>query len=303
MVLDNLQKQLGDTSTPLKKLIEAITPIFGIRWDLQVIQRIGSKRLNDIMWSLRNSRLPQKEYARIGDLWRIGAATDGTFPTAWEAWRAILERFNLDDEFPLAKWLPIVDGCIKQGWKEPSELASADAMSFQAVATARSFDPVAIQLWKASVLVFADISEGSSLALKGASANAEQLISRLKATTWVASAVNKDVTKSLGKLRMPKDFPALGPAAKLNKLRLASTNKVKVRRFFRTASQRNSLIGIRHVFGSFASAIRCYYSFCELKGCQPFPVRSLTVIEWSSIFNPGATFANYLNYLRKACFS
>ena len=101
---------------------------------------------------------------------------------------------------------------------------------------------------------------------------------------------------------MPKTFPNLGPAAKLNKLRQASVNQFKIRRFFRTASQQNALTGIRQVFGSFASAIRCYYSFCELRGCEPFPARSSTAIEWSAIFNPGATFGNYVNYLKKACF-
>ena len=88
LILDNLQKQLRDTSTPRKQLIEAITPAFGIRRDPQVIQMIGPERLRDILRSLRNSKPPRGDYGRINELWNKGIATDNTFPIAWGHWRA-----------------------------------------------------------------------------------------------------------------------------------------------------------------------------------------------------------------------
>ena len=48
--------------------------------------------------------------------------------------------------------------------------------------------------------------------------------------------------------------------------------------------------------------MRCYFSFCELRGNPPFPARVAIVVEWSSLFNPGGPFRNYVNYLKKACF-
>ena len=306
LVLDHLKTHQRDTPTPRQKLIEALIPVFGIRWGSQIIRRIGPIRLCDILWSLRNSKLPQSECNRVNELWHQGLATDNTPPntskTKWEARRALIERFNLDGEIPLAKWLVIVDVCVKQGWLGPSRLATADSLSFTTVVTAHSLDPLDIPLWEASVLVSTGISEGATIALKGASANAEQLIKRLKATSWVSSAVTKDASKPLRKPRLPKTFSQLSPAAKLNRLRLASVNQFKIRRVFRTDAQTNALIGERNFFGSFASSIRCYFSFCELMGIPPFPLRASAAIEWSSIFNPGATFANYANYLKKSCF-
>ena len=61
LVIDRLRTHLMGTSTPRNKLIEAAIPVFGIRWDAQGINRIGSERLCDILWSLRNSELPQAE--------------------------------------------------------------------------------------------------------------------------------------------------------------------------------------------------------------------------------------------------
>ena len=49
LVLYHLQTHLRDTSTPRNKLMEDAIPVFGIRRGSQVINRIGSKRLCDIL--------------------------------------------------------------------------------------------------------------------------------------------------------------------------------------------------------------------------------------------------------------
>ena len=271
LVLNNLAKHLFCRSTTRKQLIEALIPVFGIRWDVRVLRRIGTKRLLELLCALRNSAVPRPEYDRISELWKAGLANETTFPVAWEPWRALIERFNLDDELPLSAWLIIVDTCIKQGWGEPTHLAKADYSSFTAVAHSHSFDPLAHQLWKAAVLVFAGNSAGEILNLRGASADAESLLRQLRLANRATLAVTRDVNSSLAKLRMPKSFKLLGPAAKLAKLREASVNTHKVKCFFRVASQQHALTGVRFCFASFASAIRCYFSFCELRGGPSFP--------------------------------
>ena len=77
------------------------------------------------------------------------------------------ERFNIDDELPLETWLPIVDTCIKQGWKEHPHLALTNENTFGAVATHHSRNLLPRQLWKAAVILFANASEGVILNLKG----------------------------------------------------------------------------------------------------------------------------------------
>ena len=55
-------------------------------------------------------------------------------------------------------------------------------------------------------------------------------------------------------------------------------------------------------YKAFASGIRCFFAFCELKGAKPFPIKEAHALEWGSIFNEGQTYQSYLNCLRKACF-
>ena len=146
LVLEGLEKQLIDPKNPIKLVIQAIVPVFGIRWDSRVINRVGAERLRKILWSLRNSALPTAEYNRVKELWLEGVANTTPFPQDWEWWRAIIDRFNLDDELPLSAWIPIIDTSIKQGWKTPATLATIDATTFSAVATFRKWDPAAHQL-------------------------------------------------------------------------------------------------------------------------------------------------------------
>ena len=300
LVVTNLMGKLKHPETPLKEVREAIIPLFGIRWDLNVVRGVGSSLLRHILWSLRNSELSVKEYNQVSRLWKDGVANSGEFPLAWESWRTLIERFNLDDNLKLEDWIVVIDSCIKSGWKEPYQLAKIDAETFRSFQNKNSLPEISNQLWKAAILLHAECSAGASLALKGASGDAELLLTRLKAVSLADSAIRTDVSESLHKLKLPKSFSELGPTAKLAKLRQASVDKGKIKQFFRTASHMNALAGVRFCFQSFASALRCYYIFCELRGNPTFPVTEAIVLEWSSLFNPGGTFRNYVNYLKKS---
>lgn len=127
LVLNGLEPHLRDTSTPVKKLIQAIVPIFDIRWGRNVVRHIGSKRLCDISRSLRNSKLPTHDYNKLPELWNTALALDTAFPDSWECWRALIGRFNLDDELPLSGWIPVIETCLKQKWPRPTKLARVDS--------------------------------------------------------------------------------------------------------------------------------------------------------------------------------
>ena len=300
--INNIEKHISRSSSTIKQPEEAIIPVFGIRWDTQVIRRVGSKRLCGILAFIRNSKAPQATYNKVRDLWKSGVGNDSDPPQHGGNWRTLLERFNLGDELRIGEWAPIIDTLVKNGWADPNSLARATAAEFTALSTVNTSPPLAQQLWRDCALVYSDISEGQLQNIKGISANAETLLSRIKAPSIADSAIRRDVSSSHSKLRMPKSFHHLGSDAKLAKLRLASVSKLKIRRFPRTSSQMNALLGVRFCFRSFASAIRLYFSFFELRQVNPFPVREKIVPERSSIFNPFGTFANYVLYLKKACF-
>ena len=62
LVIANLLKKLQCKTTPRKEITEAIIPVFGIRWGLNAIRRVGASLLSHILWSIRNSKLSDKDY-------------------------------------------------------------------------------------------------------------------------------------------------------------------------------------------------------------------------------------------------
>ena len=304
LVLRSLDNTLKDTKAPMKLIQAALIPVFGIRWNAQVIRRITRERLCNILSRLRNSKLDPLTYRRVSLLWHTASETLSDFPTAWEPWRTTIERFNLDDEMQLKDWIEVIDTFVKLGWGSPQKLSLIPATQLRPAVEWHPKALQATQLWTASTLLFADLSSASFHVLKGASENAEKFLQRVKSTTLCSKASRSDVKAALNRSKiskLPVNFDKLGPSAKLKVLRKANLPQYKVNRFFRTASQSIALTGIQRCFKSFASGIRCYFSFCELRGNPPFPVRERVVIEWSSIFKPSPTYSNYVGYLRKAC--
>ena len=90
------------------------------------------------------------------------------------------------------------------------------ALTFDTFSTKRQLLEAPMQLWKSAVLIRAEVSSGASLALKGASGDAELLLTRLNSTTLADSAVRKDVSKSIRNLRLPRTFSELGPIGKIS---------------------------------------------------------------------------------------
>ena len=301
LVVSRLQTVLADLSSPKKMIVDAALPIFGIRWNAAVIRRVGKEPLRRILWPLRNSKLGQVSYAKVRDLWLEANADETVFPQLWEPWRAVIERFNLGDERELPSWVEVVDTFVKRGWDTPRKLATVHSVELEAALAATVFREPATQLWRACVLLFADLSSASFLLLKGVSIDAEKLISQLKTAPARFQAVHSDTKYALQHVKSKRDFDSLGPSAKLQRLRNAHLPQFKLNRFFRTASQNLALQGILKCFPSFAAGIRCYFSFCELRGTPHFPVRERAISEWSAIFLPGSTYSNYVGYIRKAC--
>ena len=156
--------------------------------------------------------------------------------------------------------------------------------------------------WRATALAFSGPPSSAAPRLEGASQCAETFLRTIKAVGLKSPHAARRVALSCERLRLPRVFSKMGPSAKLKILRKAGTPLSTVNSFFRSASQLNTLRGVRLCYSSFASAVRLYFSFCEIKSIRPFPVRESTVLQWSSLFKPGNTYSSYVNYLRKACF-
>ena len=65
LVLAKLDRVLRGAKAPQKLIQAALIPVFGIRWDAQVIKRITRNRLCEILYKLRNSKLDAPTYRRV----------------------------------------------------------------------------------------------------------------------------------------------------------------------------------------------------------------------------------------------
>ena len=120
LVLDALRKAAADRPASAFDRPRAIAPVFGIRRYAEVVRRVGSRRLNGLLVLLRNSKLTQENYNRVAQLWKESFFNDATsFPMDWEAWRTLIERFDMGDSAPLRDWIPVAQWCSNQGFTDP----------------------------------------------------------------------------------------------------------------------------------------------------------------------------------------
>ena len=96
--------------------------------------------------------------------------------------------------------------------------------------------------------------------------------------------------------------PSIGPCARLKALRATRVPRGQILRYCTAGMRRKAIRAIQLSLPAFASAARCFFSFCELISVPAFPVSERAVLLWSAIFNEGRTYGNYLNFARKACF-
>ena len=214
IVLTALVRTLADVSSPKKEIIKAVLPIFGIRWNATVIRRVGKEKLRKILWSLRNSKLDLGSYLKVRALWLSADVDEAIFPQRWEPWLTVIERFNLDSDYQLSSWVPVIDTFEKRGWNTPNKLALINHALLQAALADYPQREQALQLWTATVLLFPDLSPASYLILLGASSDAEKLTRKLRTAPLRIKAVIKDTNRGIPELRLSKNSPPAGPGCK-----------------------------------------------------------------------------------------
>ena len=180
LALTKLVQILADVTAPKKRIVAAIIPIFGIRWNATVIRKVGSGELRKLLGSLRNSPIDKASYAKIRDI-SVGALTDeADFPQLWGPWRTSIERIDLDDQKKLGLWTPVVESFINVGWDSAQKLSLVHSSALQAAIADLPCEVSAAQFWTASVLLYTDLSSASCLLLKGVSPDTAKLISNLR---------------------------------------------------------------------------------------------------------------------------
>ena len=137
LVLDSIHRVARDDQASEGALTEAIVPVLGILWPVEVIRRVfatnvdGSRYLNNLLLPVRNSKLKLADYNRVSQLRANAFFNDPTsFPDSRGEWRAIIERFDLDDAHALREWTPVVQRFVNLGILDPEQLSSLSMTKF-----------------------------------------------------------------------------------------------------------------------------------------------------------------------------
>ena len=300
LVLSSLERVLRDTSSTKEQIADALAPVFGIRWDAQIVRKIHSGRMCNILAPLRNSNLDKSNYQRIVTFWKGDQKCEPAFTASWGEWRDLIGKFNLDDA-PLSDWTGVIAAVTKLGWASPVKLAQASSDQISAGLPDGPTKFLALQLWRAAALVWADSSAASHLKIYGETEDAADFIARFGRASLSRREVTNDIKMSLNKKSHKKDFLKMGPSAKLHTLREAAMPQFKLNRFPEPLLMISPSPALKSASQASIPASADISAFANC-GDPPFPVTGRIMVERSGIFSPGATFSNYVGYIRKACY-
>ena len=188
------------------------------------------------------------------------------------------------------------------GFLDPEQLATLSRTQLDNLSVGEDFADLLVQLWRSAVLTFTAPSTGASNSVRFQSESVESLLKLIKGASLSTSGAAQRVTMACQRLNINQGFFNLAPSQKMKLLRAKSVSQKTLSAFFKRQSQLIALTGVRKVFSSFASGVRSYFSFCELRAVRPFPVQEHVIIQWSSVFRVGACYSNYVGYVKKVCF-
>ena len=309
LVLSSPHRVVRGDQTAESALTASIIPEFGIRWPAEVIRRVGpanvagSRYLNNLHLLRRNPTLKLADYNRVSQLWPNASFNDPTsFPDSWGNGGKSSSVSTLTTPTPSGNGHRSYSGSLTwvfwarnsllpcPGRSSPTCRTSRNLLTFPLRFGARKCPPVP-RPHRSSQRVTLSVRIGG-------------------------------IFTSLDSGRRPVNF-GCWPARRFG---VSSTERGPVLLFFSPVSEDEaSPIEIRFAeddeyllqsavpigcayrraegFPHLLIRARSYFAFCELIDVRPFPVQGRIIIQWSSVFRAGLTFANYVSYVKKVCFS
>ena len=211
------------------------------------------------LWRMRNSKLPPENYAQIRGILCEADDLSGPVPMSWEQWGSALEQYGLDDRATMTKWRETIATLATLGFTLPMDLSRLDYASLMQLTRGTELGDETKQLWQACVLAFQEPDTRAVIQFTGASDEAGSLSELAKGADFNQTKLVRSLAGASGRLKLAKDFPKLGPAAKINALKRANLSRNKLQRFFEAGTRVNLLKRTRLNYKAFASGIRCFF--------------------------------------------
>lgn len=117
LLFASLERTLSDVRAPAKSLAVAIIPLFCIRWNREVCERV--RGIHRLMCRLRNSNLQHDAYLRLKNPPDESILFEGAVPNHWEEWAAVFGNYELVSALGIFMMGDLVFGIQRKGFDSP----------------------------------------------------------------------------------------------------------------------------------------------------------------------------------------
>ena len=269
LVIANLSRFLNDRSSAHASLDQALRAFLALEWSREVLEQAGTARLNALWARVRPSpATPDLVRTVIEHIRRPLIARNAAVNPLFTVWRPILERFHLAHTVGPRGWPSTLALLPRAGFDSPEQLAFSSLDVLRHALFAQIF-PRASLLWQD-----ARVNSGNSTAPRTQlcmMADTDRIAPALRTGSVESSEFCRDQATLTRWLKLPDDFRALGPAAKVRRLAASVSDQALLTRFLDTGVNANISQQVRSSLPAVASGLQGYLSFCRMIRVQPSP--------------------------------
>ena len=210
-------------------------------------------------------------YAKIKGPCGEALTLTGSSPLNWERRCSALAQYGLGDRVSMNKWREAAADLATWGFLLPMDFAHLDYTAVMQITRRSDLWAETKQFRQAEVLSFQEPGARDVVKFSGVSDAAENHRRLVKWAHFQKTKLARRLAGATGRMRLCKDFPQMGPAAKLKAPKTSDMSKNKTKRFFAPRDRVNLSKSTRPSNRTFAAGSRSFSTFCELKDIEPCP--------------------------------
>ena len=302
IILEKMDKVASDPKHTKVDITATVEALMALDWNRRAVACMGSGSYNKTMQKLRQSKLPKQAYQDLVNLLKTSWADEtNVLPDLWELWRALLVEFHLHDHAPISTWSALIENLQSEGIQSPAQLTDLTLEQVRAKYRMGAIPDMPQILWQAANRQCRALVPTQTLNRSGPS-NVETLLGQIRAKNIDDCGIAQ-ARKALGiRIGIPANYDKLTPGNKTKWLLNCTAPTLLIDEFIEKGRELNVLRATQGPLRPVASGIKSYANFCAARNRPWFPPTETSVKEWSTSFNPGRSYQNYLRHLQKACF-
>ena len=302
IVFQAIRPQILANRDKPKEVERIIEPILGFRWTKELILKVGSHPINDILDCIKATNLERSKVNVYRKIFHSAYFDQSeVFPVKWEIWRDLVTRYHLFEVIPFASWAKLLFKIESLKIDNPLDLGELNFQEVVSIDDSQGAKGNIILLWQSCLCWKEKNPKGSSKVRERMDEDVNKMIMTLRKDNLSETRYFKEWLRLRRIIGLDDSYNDFLPNARVRALANSGVDKATIEDFLRLGTKINFLRSVAGSLRCVSSGIHSYISFCVLIGRPFFPPSEDTILLWGSTFKPGRTFRNYLSHLRKAC--